>query len=510
MCGIVGFVTPDPFKGYNARSQFLQQGLLVDSLRGMGGTGMGLVTEDKGILSSKTYKRALTGADFLNSDVCSLGINNLDDTVIAIGHNRAATVGSIKDQNCHPFHFKDKREIMLVHNGTLHDYYRLSPANFRHDVDSAHAAAALASSDDVRKTLQNIRGWFVLVWWDGTDKTFNIARNNNRDICMITAEDGSLFFGSEYLMVDWLLLRNNIPMPKGARFIYPEENQWIRWEFTPGSGLGKPKLISISPPKVEKPANQNPLPAHSDRWANSKWAVNRDKHLKELNLTHNELLDFWPTEWVGYNPEQNGHADYKYGYLLGVATKASGGKETYDVKINGITEARRNALETNFKEYALPVRVQDVQIVNEGKEEKITVIATIEVSDIALLHKQMEKDKEAANGKQSARNSLDLGGTTASAVVDSETGEFLYPGPGAIMLTKSGFSNATKGGCGVCADVVGLEDAHVIEWIPNSNPTAFLCSSCAADPELRKAHGLPETPISAAIKSALVANRKTH
>src|SRR5574343_879157 len=230
MCGIVGYVTLKPRAGL---ANFLGQGLIVDSLRGMCGTG--IYGWDDKTKEATVWKRALTGADFVNTHQFEQYKDSAHKLSMAIGHNRASTIGSAKDVNCHPFVYD---HIGLVHNGTLRNYHSLlSYQEFTHQVDSAYAAKAI-SKFGATEALEKIDGAFVFVWHDAIANTFNITRNSMRDIWYITDKEGeNLYFASEYQMLDWLLERNNLSTI--GKYRSPAEFNILTWDLS--KPLLKPK-----------------------------------------------------------------------------------------------------------------------------------------------------------------------------------------------------------------------------------------------------------------------------
>jgi predicted glutamine amidotransferase len=481
MCGIVGFVANgDTRTLYNRRANFLYQGLHVDSLRGQGGTGVALVT-DKGDVES--YKRALSGPDFINSDVADRGYARMDLARIAIGHNRAATIGSVKDKNCHPFHYKEKREIILVHNGTLHDHRRLTPVGFNHDVDSAHAAFALAESEDVAKTLKSINGWFVFVWWDGTDKTFNIARNDNRDIFYSSDTAGNLYYGSEYKMLDWLTTRNSVEFDKNAKWVYPGEHQWFSWKITPDGLSAKPKMIDIKPePKasVYTPPAREPFEGRNRAFDFS------TVELETMKLKRDEIVEVFLEDYEGYQGQENQKEKKdQFGKIFGHCYDGAGKKQ--EVWVHSVRVAGWALYEKYFKEKGntLPCRVIRVQEVTKNRGLTKIIICDTHLTEIA----QRVKETQAREGK-TVTEAVKKVIKDAKVELDLDDQPELIQGPGSIFLPEGAWKELVKPGCAVCSSGVTKEDADKITWLPGT-PATFLCGTCSEDDDARDMASLP-------------------
>lgn len=249
MCGIFGYVTRKP---RYPLSTVLGQGLIVDSLRGMCGTG--IYGWDGVAKEGYIWKRALAGPDFVNTQQFDHYKSTAYKLNIAIGHNRASTIGSAKDRNCHPFNYD---HISLVHNGTLRNHNSLMPVGeFSHEVDSAYAAKAI-SKYGAKEALEKIDGAFVFVWHDALANTFNIARNGMRDIWYITDKEGdNLYFASEYDMLAWILDRNQVETH--GKYRSPAEFVHMTWDLT--KPLNKPvgeQFEEYTPPKPVYSYNYN-------------------------------------------------------------------------------------------------------------------------------------------------------------------------------------------------------------------------------------------------------------
>lgn len=256
MCGIVGFVqntTNRKFYTERARElkDLMQQGLLVDMLRGMDATGMARVLHDKLKAPADVFKKGLNAVDYLQLKRADSMLDGLAEASIFIGHNRSSTRGSAyADRNAHPFQVD---HITLVHNGTLNSYNGLSrraPA----EVDSAYIAAAFADGE-ADEVLPRLEGSFTLVWHDARDGSFHIARNKDRPMWWIhlgteEAPWETMIYGSEIGMLAWILARNAVPSYGKYRTMLPNQH------------------MVIHPDKVMEPVitTFEPRPAWQDRY----------------------------------------------------------------------------------------------------------------------------------------------------------------------------------------------------------------------------------------------------
>lgn len=176
MCGIVGYISLDEAKYIKEKEHFMHYALMLDTLRGMDSTGLIEVAEP---FKVGTKHSILPGDQFVHTHRYT---KNNGPAWCKVGHNRAATKGSVSLANAHPFNFGD---VTLVHNGTLAQGGRsIGTFNPKLEVDSMQIALALSKSppEDAAKVLGTIDGSFALVWADERDNSINMARNMDRPI----------------------------------------------------------------------------------------------------------------------------------------------------------------------------------------------------------------------------------------------------------------------------------------------------------------------------------------
>lgn len=177
MCGIVGFISRDEQSWKNAKTHFAHFALTLDTLRGGDSTGIISVRDEFDVHVQHTtapgdqWVHTKTYQEFMDNDMWAM-----------VGHNRAATAGSVKLENAHPFTFG---EVTMVHNGTLAQKGRsLKAFDPELDVDSMNIAKALSEvpPEDAKKVLEQIDGSFTLVWVDRRTDTICMARNSERPL----------------------------------------------------------------------------------------------------------------------------------------------------------------------------------------------------------------------------------------------------------------------------------------------------------------------------------------
>lgn len=453
MCGIIGYVAGKDPVLLGKRESFLHQGLFVDSLRGMGGAGVGLVSKKEGSIS--VYKRALAGPDYLNSMVWELAQRQIFDSRVVIGHNRAATIGSVKDKNCHPFHYKDKQEIVMVHNGTLHTYHSLSPTGFNHEVDSAHIAAALAHTENEMDALKKLKGAFVLIWYNRTKNTFNVARNSFREISFMMSKNGDLFFASEWGMLDWLLTRNEIDT-KWKEYRWPESDTWWEYGFQEDGSLKKAVVRKIK--YEEEPRYRGGY----KMWDDADEAGERDLRraistpiaphvsvLSKIGFEYNEKII---VELVKFHPYPNNPR----GYGRATGSTCLGLPDTeHDVEVHSIREEEYNAWDKEWGLY-LPARVNSAKMIaatEKGAKPYYELSCSIDREE---LHRWEDKGPS------------------------TELNDFVT-GPNGILIKFKDWQEKTKQGCANCSSPIQPSGFNQLHWITGAEPAAVLCHACSSD-----------------------------
>jgi hypothetical protein len=176
MCGIVGFISKGDDLFTKEKQHFMHFGLTLDTLRGYDSTGIISVSERFKVTAAKSL---MAGDKYVHSQHYK---NNNHDAWAKIGHNRAATAGTVSLPNAHPFTFG---AVTLVHNGTLcGDGQSIKTYNKDFAVDSMQIAYALseAKPEEAKAVLKTIDGSFAIVWTDTRDESINMARNSDRPL----------------------------------------------------------------------------------------------------------------------------------------------------------------------------------------------------------------------------------------------------------------------------------------------------------------------------------------
>jgi glucosamine 6-phosphate synthetase-like amidotransferase/phosphosugar isomerase protein len=184
MCGIVGIVGSIPAKMERVFGELL----FIDTLRGADSTGVLSVSTTNHVYDKVAYEAPV----FLQTKKYHKLVNQRASKLL-LGHNRAATVGSVTPDNAHPFECGD---LIGVHNGTLTSQLDLDPYDTQ--VDSERLYNHLANNS-VQDTINKAHGAFALVWYNKKDRTVNFLRNSQRPFhYAFTKDKQTLVFASEW------------------------------------------------------------------------------------------------------------------------------------------------------------------------------------------------------------------------------------------------------------------------------------------------------------------------
>lgn len=242
MCGIVGLITTSAMCAQDKR-KFMEQALLVGTVRGSDGAGLFGVPREHSVGNSgnasppfaRWAKMAAPAPKFLEEQVAKEFMSAVPTLFAAIGHNRAATKGACNTGNTHPF---VSGPITLVHNGTITGHAKLSSQLA--EVDSHGIAHALAESS-VEDVVKQLDGAFALVWYDRRDGYLNLIRNSQRPLHLgVSRGTDTIYIASEVEMLRWLAARLNLYI---TTYIQPDPGVHMRWHC--GSNSLTPEISKL-------------------------------------------------------------------------------------------------------------------------------------------------------------------------------------------------------------------------------------------------------------------------
>jgi glucosamine 6-phosphate synthetase-like amidotransferase/phosphosugar isomerase protein len=246
MCGIVGVAGDLWMKDESC----LKRMLIFDYLRGPDSTGVAAIRNNGTAAIAKVSSHPI---DLLEMPKFKAAMN-ANQSRAFIGHNRAATMGSVTSFNAHPFEYEN---IVGVHNGTLDrdclkDVHK--ELGEEYPVDSMTLFAAIAKMG-LKDAMSLISGAWSIVYYDKKDNTLNFLRNKDRPMNYAYTKDFKrLFFASEYPIIEAAVaLTSGYEMyaekETGNVYFSTQENTHYRWDLDAlkkGSDtIPKPKVREI-------------------------------------------------------------------------------------------------------------------------------------------------------------------------------------------------------------------------------------------------------------------------
>jgi len=200
MCGIVGVIGALSAP----RIKLFKHMLVADVVRGKHSTGVFSIDKKGGM---SYVKRAVNGGRFVMDDnIDELPKGWESNSRCIIGHNRAATVGSVTTDNAHPFMFNN---VVGVHNGTLDSEAGLvstlaDGTKISVDSQKIYATMDVTKPEDIPTLLESLEGAYTLVWSDTRTGRIHMARNRERPLSL-GHTPSSIMLASEMGMLTWLV-----------------------------------------------------------------------------------------------------------------------------------------------------------------------------------------------------------------------------------------------------------------------------------------------------------------
>jgi hypothetical protein len=221
MCGIFGVFTSLKNGFTNKQVDMLGQNIIINQFRGTDSTGIFCVDHQGKSEMVKTLGGA--GSLFAHPDWEAFQASISRKGKVVVGHGRAATRGTVKLENAHPFAktFPTGEVLKLVHNGTL-DYDQTLPDFHKFDVDSEWIAEMIVRYGP-KDALSQIRGAMALVWWNEKEQTINFFRNAERPLHFgrfKTQYEDTFILNSEAAAVRYLSERNGLVSYKKDTPVY--------------------------------------------------------------------------------------------------------------------------------------------------------------------------------------------------------------------------------------------------------------------------------------------------
>jgi len=486
MCGIVGFITKPvtakkpthhQLSSAEQRARWFKQALLFDTVRGEHSTGvMGRTVGGE----YNWLKQAVPGYEFIsNTTFVEQWLDQAIEYETMIGHNRAATIGSVTTDNAHPF---EHGPVTLVHNGTLRDTGPLEHQQDDIEVDSSLIAynLSLAEPGDAAGVLGQLDGAYALVWTDERDDSINIVRNGQRPLHMAaTRDDSTLYFMSEGAMLEMLLDRNKVSydtihqlgVHKWLKFtgsdLMPEVKTVVpftrpvtpyRTYPTYAGGYADATRAGSPAPAPQITANRDlRLPLANNRKVEQPAAFAETLSWFDLNIK--DELEFDPDCFYGY--PRSRHATGK-GLPLGDVQG-----EVWVPDLQEWTDAR-----------LIGVGERLFEVYNHRTWTVRPVCVTWE-KDVMTIHCKFVAPLVTAEARAlNAETSTALDDTQWDFEEDDPLG--MYLGPNGNYVTEYRAKELLEHGCGMCSKDLRVQDMAEYDWVGELRNMP-LCPDCQTD-----------------------------
>ncbi len=200
MCGLVGMLSKRKLGLNHEEINAFKDLLTIDVLRGKDSTGVFSVAKRE-LQLFKVATHPMNAYD--TKEWKEFESDARRNSKVLVGHNRAATRGTVNSNNAHPFL---ENNICLVHNGTLFNHTNLNKDS---EVDSHAIAVALSKNNNVDEVINSIYGAFALIWFNSDTNEVIFTRNKDRPLFYAENND-MVAIGSEYLPLFYSLGRNKI------------------------------------------------------------------------------------------------------------------------------------------------------------------------------------------------------------------------------------------------------------------------------------------------------------
>lgn len=236
MCGLVGIAGVLETKHINA----FNNALLFNIPRGRDSTGVWSCDRDTGRKVKDMYilKAPVHALDLQEFKSYDRVVNSVKHCII--GHGRSATVGRISRGNAHPFDFDN---IAGAHNGTISSYNMNKLED--HDKFGTDSEAIFHNINryGVETTIEALTGGaWALTWYDKTDHSINLLRNDQRPLFFAVINDGkTLIWGSEPGVLHAACERNNIETDELMEEL--PVNVWYKWRLPDARDTVLPKPV---------------------------------------------------------------------------------------------------------------------------------------------------------------------------------------------------------------------------------------------------------------------------
>lgn len=433
MCGIVGVCGKILAKEENVFKTLL----CLDTIRGPDSTGILAVSATTGF---EIFKKTGTPWDCFGEK----GFEKIFKftNALLLGHNRAATVGHISDENAHPF---DVGNIIGVHNGTLRNEYKLDDNQY-FNVDSETLLHNF-EKNGVADTIKIVDGALAVVFYDKRDHTLHMLRNNERPLSFTYSKDRrTMFWASEAWMLHIACARYGLDIGEVKELPPMVEHSFQITREVPSKVDPLPEmdiktLVKYEPKSYYYPSGSNwkprtePAASNVTNIGDVKKALSEKLYKKMMALVGKDV-----------NFSVSGFVDGKHQKFIRAYAELPGA-DVIEIRIFMDQNNKKFKELVDARERLWQGHVKRANILALHRGYLLLDNRTIKISDPRALASDINPREKSFN---LFRNK---------------------------PVTLQEWLDATSIGCDNCGDIPGISDAEQLEWYDNDK---FFCKGCYA------------------------------
>lgn len=493
MCGLVGVA--GNIVGSHVKA--FQNMLVFDQVRGFDSTGVLKVDVSNDIFLEKEIGGPSNLWGWHKSDIFTdRGHSAGKLPKILIGHNRAATMGSVDNERAHPFNYG---HIYGAHNGTVHMFDNLDKPD--KDCIDSQAIYNHIANNGIKDLWSKLRGAAALSWYDSKEDKLHFIRNAQRPLYfMYNKNKNVLFWSSEYEFITLATKRQKIDLhqnDEGSNLYFEVPvNKLITFKVT-ASNVEEEERISLAPfhtPQVQQTRVPTVMGQRNGRISggrngtvdgkmnNKHWASDAEKgshKLKGLEFTITNMGSKRLPNDSGVELWYAGNIVSK-GPLLGTKIKVYPHDQKEEIRLHRLTMPHCRGMVHKITNRPRVIISEETGYIEEIRISSACVEQTLQRNYRVF----PETPPKLIDEEPKLIEDVKLTEEEANKVVklsDKKRERLLYPVLGGQLVKHGEWAQNMKGagwcctGCGAPADE---SDADDILWI---RPNIFLCKDCKED-----------------------------